>query len=74
MSYNINQPLNPYTNHYTNPELNTIDNNEEQVRQIVQEENEKLRKERFYRRCVIYWIFIFFSFMIFILVYLPKRH
>ena len=72
MSYNINQPLNPYTNHYTNPELNTIDNNEEQVRQIVQEENEKLRKERLYRRCFIYWILIFFSFLIFILVYFGK--
>ena len=64
MSYNINQPLNPYTNHYTNPQLNTIDNNEEQVRQIVQEENEKLRKERLYRRCVIYMIALFLSFMI----------
>ena len=72
MSYNINQPLNPYTNHYTNPQLNTIDNNEEQVRQIVQEENEKLRKERLYRRCFIYWILIFFSFLIFILVYFGK--
>ena len=72
MSYTINQPLNPYTNHYTNPELNTIDNNHEQVRQIVQEENEKLRKERLYRRCFIYWILIFFSFLIFILVYFGK--
>ena len=73
MSYNINQPLNPYTNHYTNPQLNTIDNNEEQVRQIVQEENEKLRKERLYRRCVIYMIALFLSFMIFIAVYFGKR-
>ena len=54
--YTVNQPLNPYTNHYTNPELNTIENNQVQLRQIVQEENEKLRKLRLYRHCVIYWI------------------
>ena len=72
MSYNINQPLNPYTNHYTNPQLNTIDNNEEQVRQIVQEENEKLRKQRLYWFCVILWITLFFLFIISIPVYFGK--
>ena len=72
--YTVDQPINPYANLYTNPELNTIDNNQEQLRQIVQEENEKLRKQCLYWCCVILWIIIFFSFMLFILVYLPKRH
>ena len=30
--YTVDQPINPYANLYTNPELNTIDKNQEQLR------------------------------------------
>ena len=39
--YNINQPLNPNMA----PQLTTIDDNHEQVREIVRQENEKNKWE-----------------------------
>ena len=58
---------------YTNPELKTINDNEEQIRKIVQEENAKSGKSCCCYCCTIYWLFQITVILVFLIIYFGKN-